>query len=1700
MRGVFVMSWRSGSSFLGKRVGQSRGARVAVTAALVAALLTVATGVVSASAQPGELTIFGSAGSGAGHFSSPQGVAFDQSSGDVYVADAGNFRVEKFSETGTFILAFGQGVDVTTGGNVCSAASGDTCGVATQGSAAGEFSTPTFVAVDNSSGPSAGDVYVGDPVADVVSKFDSSGNLITSWGSSGQLNGSSTFQSIDGIAVDSSGNLFVINTNNQLYEFAQDGTAVTNFATTRGMSANGLAVGSSGNFFKVNGDGSVEEMTSTGSVVGTPAGDGGNVSTATEIAIDPASGNLYVDTGTSIAEDVFDPSGNVLESGASPCTVTESVGCNATELFGTLASGTGLAFDPSVTLPGSAGAGALYVADQTNNDVTVFVPPAPAAPSVLANSETATSVTSDSATLNANVNAQGGDTTYYFEYVDNADYNAAAPDPYSAGTQVPLPPGTDIGSNFVFYPASVNLTGLSATTSYHFRVVAINSLGTTDGADATFTTATPSAPSVDGESSTSVTADTATLNAQINPGFADTTYYFEYVDAANYNAAAPDPYSAGTQIPLPPGTDIGSAGSDQPASVNLTGLQPGTNYHFRVVAINSLGTTDGADSTFGTPLIVTGVATNVTELGATVSGTINPEGTATDYHFEYGTDTTYGNQAPVPDGTVGSDSTSHTLSQALTGLAPGTLYHYRLDSVVGGFVAYGADETFTTVPLPTLVTTSAASAIGEFGATVSGTINPEGLATDYHFEYGTDTTYGSQAPVPDATVGSDSSTHILSQALSGLAPGTTYHYRLDAVVGGFTVDGTDQTFTTLPLPTLVTTGAASGVNATGATVSGTINPEGLATDYHFEYGTDTTYGSVTPATPATVGSNSTIHAVKQTLNALAPSTTYHYQLVADVSGNLVYGADQTFTTPALPSVLPTVVTTGQATQLNATGATVLGTINPGGLDTQYHFEYGTDTTYGNVAPVPDGQAGSGTRAGALRQVLTGLSPNTLYHYRLDAVIDGNVVNGADKTFTTNIGLGIVELQGAFGVLDVNTTYPAITSFSLRNPDGSMPTQAMVGGSGSAQTSISDASTGQTYQSSQVSPTKVVVTKNGQGVVTGVFLGGIAVVPGQETEDWTITTANNGETVRWVVNQHWSTNFAGSNDSMNLPFSPKITGDVWVLPNDIYAPSWDSNPDGEGGSSDYSDTLTQRNAWLIEKLYSPYDFGSDLKLAVSGGYLNESGSLQLGAVTAVQGSFTERSHSNSQISLSLSGVNKYSTGQQLSVSIPDTAMQSSLKDMYDSVLNGGALSGQKAYLFGNETRGVMSGYGALFDASAFANGIQATGATSSSPYSMKQAIRGYLQAELESVDLTNGQINYGISGGGYGAGGYQDVGINTLQGLYAYTCATGDLSLIEQYQHQVDALLNKWIGRIQPNGLILSYQSDGGYDDTDFFGNSSYDLYLNDFAYEALLDMSQLEIGVAAQTKDAATANNLRLEANAWTADAATIKNGINTVLWTPNSPNGPMYADWINLDNNQRYYIFKSDDQYPAIQFGIASKAQATAILATADARLAVLSTEGYVGDATLTSLWPEDSTTNIFKYCGFWCYFDGGSFMGETYFEVMARADAGDAVGAYQRLQNFAADYAATAFYGDNWAPWNGIPGTGPFVEGEPYLEDMVYTASSLIQGILGINQSWNGLEVTPHLPPGWINASATVMYKGRQVCVTITQRTNVSESRGHC
>jgi hypothetical protein len=105
------------------------------------------------------------------------------------------------------------------------------------------------------------------------------------------------------------------------------------------------------------------------------------------------------------------------------------------------------------------------------------------------------------------------------------------------------------------------------------------------------------------------------------------------------------------------------------------------------------------------------------------------------------------------------------------------------------------------------------------------------------------------------------------------------------------------------VPPTVSTGTASGVQFKRATLNGTVNPNGDPTNYYFQYGETTSYGSAVPAGGAGVGSGTETVPVSNTATGLNPGTTYHYRLVAEnAGGQATYGSDHVFTTATPPSL------------------------------------------------------------------------------------------------------------------------------------------------------------------------------------------------------------------------------------------------------------------------------------------------------------------------------------------------------------------------------------------------------------------------------------------------------------------------------------------------------------------------------------------------------------------------------------------------------------------------------------------------------------------------------------------------------------------------------------------------------------------------------------------------------------------------------
>lgn len=200
------------------------------------------------------------------------------------------------------------------------------------------------------------------------------------------------------------------------------------------------------------------------------------------------------------------------------------------------------------------------------------------------------------------------------------------------------------------------------------------------------------------------------------------------------------------------------------------------------------------------PSASTGEATPIAETGATLTGTINPSSQATSYFFQYGTTAEYG--AATTEQSAGADGVDHAVSAPIAALTSGVLYHYRLVAkfASGQSSVQGVDRTFTTLssPGPPGAATGQASAIAETGATLAGTVNPGAQVTTYSFQYGLTTAYGLRTP--ELTTSADRDNHTVTAPVTGLQPGTVYHYELIAHNTSGPAAGVDRMFTTKPPP------------------------------------------------------------------------------------------------------------------------------------------------------------------------------------------------------------------------------------------------------------------------------------------------------------------------------------------------------------------------------------------------------------------------------------------------------------------------------------------------------------------------------------------------------------------------------------------------------------------------------------------------------------------------------------------------------------------------------------------------------------------------------------------------------------------------------------------------------------------------------------------------------------------------------------
>ena len=418
----------------------------------------------------------------------------------------------------------------------------------------------------------------------------------------------------------------------------------------------------------------------------------------------------------------------------------------------------------------------------------------------------------------------------------------------TAATQAAVSITPNTGGNFAWSAGNTVLTftptsNLAANTLHTVRLegTATDSTGLPlHGAfESRFTTGASSSlarPTINSSSASNIVISTATLNAAVTPNGDTTSVAFEYGTSVSYGSTTSS-------------QSIGSGNSPQSIATNLSGLDANTTYHFRVIATNAQGTSQGPNQTFTTsttlPQATTTPASFVTARSANLNGTVNPNGVPTTIHFEYGVQPNVLSNTTAPQD-VGSTSGNLEKWASIADLTPDTTYFFRIVATTGSDVISGSVQSFTTLSVKPLIISSSASGVTSTGATLNATVNANGAASNAWFEYGTSESYGSATVAQDIPLAGGNTT--ISTTLSGLATGQIYHFRVGAWNTNGITYSADQTFSTGFPPPNVTTGAASPVSSTTATVSGTVNPNGRASGYWIEYGTGNSLASSTRKT------------------------------------------------------------------------------------------------------------------------------------------------------------------------------------------------------------------------------------------------------------------------------------------------------------------------------------------------------------------------------------------------------------------------------------------------------------------------------------------------------------------------------------------------------------------------------------------------------------------------------------------------------------------------------------------------------------------------------------------------------------------------------------------------------------------------------------------------------------------------------------
>ena len=549
---------------------------------------------------------------------------------------------------------------------------------------------------------------------------------------------------------------------------------------------------------------------------------------------------------------------------------------------------------------------------------------------------------------------------------------------------------------------------VTASTTYWVR--ASSASGTSADSAATIITVVSSSNA----DLSNLTPSQGDLSPAFNPGIYQYTVSVPYSQAISIK---PEALVAQSSV-MVNGTAVASGSFSAPISLTGNSTPVGvtvTSGDGTVVNHYTITVTRGAPPA----MVTTAAATNVTQLGATLNGSVIPNGPVSAYFQYIGPGIQTYQFTPIQ---LLSGSATVPVQAALSGLANIGTYHYQLVVMAGTDLFIGGDMTFTISKLPVVATGTPVVVITTgntppYRVTLVGAVNPLSQSTEVHFLF-KDNLMTGYVNTQSTYLANSSTVDVATDATSLINPSaTTYYCRIVATNSAGTSQGDEVSFTltgsgsTGTAPAAVT-GAATGITVSSATLQGQVNPNGKSTFAYFEYGPTTAYGSATAR--ESKGNGNTLISVTQTATGLLPGTLYHYHCVAENGAAATTGMDATFTT----AYLPPLATTGTATAIDTTSVKVLGTVQANGTPTTATFEYGTDGVTFPTATMAAESPVTGTAATPVSAVLTGLSGGTLYYFRVRADSAGGTAYGSAVAMQPNALLGSIQsFTAALAVTD-----------------------------------------------------------------------------------------------------------------------------------------------------------------------------------------------------------------------------------------------------------------------------------------------------------------------------------------------------------------------------------------------------------------------------------------------------------------------------------------------------------------------------------------------------------------------------------------------------------------------------------------------------------------------------------------------------------